>query len=109
MAQRKRPPRQRTLERALRRSSDKLAAHRERLFQLTPGATPEHPIEISSPALVEPKATSLLCPRCELPFRVEAHRAPSVAGMRLREAAVSCSRCGARRSLWFRLMGPTLN
>jgi hypothetical protein len=109
MAQRKRPPRQRTLERALRRSSDKLATHRERLFQLEPGSTPEHPIEISSPTLVEPKATALLCPRCELPFRVEAHRAPSVAGMRLREAEVSCSRCGARRSLWFRLMGPTLN
>lgn len=109
MAQRKRPPRQRTLERALHRSSEKLATQRERLFQLEPGATPEHPIEVSSPVLVEPKAASLLCPRCELPFRVEAHRAPSVAGMRLREAAVSCSRCGGRRSLWFRLVGLPLN
>jgi hypothetical protein len=109
MAQRKRPPRQRTMERALRRSSEKLAVHRERLFRLMPGATPEHPIEISSPALVEPKAATLLCPRCELPFRVEAHRAPSGVGMRLREAEVSCRRCGARRSLWFRLVGSPLN
>lgn len=109
MAQRKRPARQRTLERALQRSSEKLATHRERLFQLEPGATPEHPIEISSPVLVEPKAAAQLCPRCELPFRVETHRAPSVAGTRLREAAVSCSRCGVRRSLWFRLVGPSLS
>lgn len=109
MAQRKRPPRLRTLERAARRSSEKLAAHRERLFQLEPGATPERPIEISSPVLVEPKAAALLCPRCELPFRVEAHRAPSTGRLRLREAEVSCSRCGVRRSLWFRLVGPALS
>jgi hypothetical protein len=109
MAQRKRPQRTRTLRRAVGRASDKLASQRDRLFLLEPGGAPERPIEISSPALVEPKARGLSCPRCEVPFHVEAHRAPTAFGVRLREAQVYCPRCGVRRSLWFRLVGPAHN
>jgi hypothetical protein len=29
--------------------------------------------------------------------------------MRLREAEVVCPRCGKQRSIWFRLVGPSLN
>jgi hypothetical protein len=108
MAQRK-PARPRTARRAALRSADKLVQQRERLFLLEPGGSPERPIDVESPSVVEPKASSKTCPRCEVAFRVETHRAPSVDGMRLREAEVSCPRCGQRRSLWFRLVGPSSN
>src|SRR5688572_32284742 len=105
----KRKPSERSARRAAERAADKLAQQRERLFRLEPGGSPERPIEVESPSVVEPRASSLECPRCQVAFRVEAHRAPSVEGMRLREAEVSCPRCGQHRSLWFRLVGPSLN
>ncbi len=108
-ARRKPPERARTARRAALRAADKLAAQRERLFSLEPGGTPERPIEIESPSVVELRASALACPRCEVAFRVEAHRAPSSPGMRLRQAEVVCPRCGAHRSIWFRLVGPSLN
>jgi hypothetical protein len=108
-ARRKPPERARTARRAALRAADKLADQRERLFSLEPGGTPERPIEIESPSVVEPRASALTCPRCEVAFRVVAHRAPSSAGMRLRQAEVACPRCGTHRSIWFRLVGPSLN
>ncbi|HTV17410.1 MAG TPA: hypothetical protein VMG12_02030 [Polyangiaceae bacterium] len=109
MAKRKPPERARTARRAAERAADKLAQQRERLFQLEAGGTPERPIDVESSSVVEPRAAALECPRCQLAFRVEAHRAPSSPGMRLREAEVSCPRCGKRRSIWFRLVGESLN
>jgi endogenous inhibitor of DNA gyrase (YacG/DUF329 family) len=109
MPKRKPTERARTARRAALRASDKLARQRERLFQLEPGGTPDRPIDVDSSSVVEPRAAALECPRCQLPFRVEAHRAPSSPGMRLREAEVSCPRCGQRRSVWFRLVGESLN
>jgi hypothetical protein len=109
MAQRKIPRRARTARRAAVRAHDKLGRERERLMALEPGGSPERPIEIESPSVVELRAEAFTCPFCEVAFRVEAHRAPSAPGMRLREAAVLCPRCGRRRSIWFRLVGPSLN
>jgi uncharacterized C2H2 Zn-finger protein len=105
----KRATRARTLRRSEARLSEKLAQTRERLFSLEAGSRSAHPIDVSSAALVELRAAALHCPRCDVAFRVEAHNAPSVDGMRLREAVVICPRCGQRRSLWFRLTGSTLN
>lgn len=110
MANRKKPAaRARTAQRAALRAGVKLVRQRERLFSLEPGGSSERPLEIESPSVVEPRAAALACPRCEVGFRVEEHRAPSVDGMRLREARVICPRCGERRSVWFRLTGPTLS
>jgi hypothetical protein len=109
MPKRKPTERARTARRAALRASDKLARQRERLFQLEPGAAPERPIDVDSPSVVELRAAALECPRCQVAFRVEAHRAPSSPGMRLREAEVSCPRCGQHRSIWFRLVGESLN
>jgi endogenous inhibitor of DNA gyrase (YacG/DUF329 family) len=106
---RKPAERARTARRAALRASDKLARQRERLLLLEPGGTPERPIDVESASVVEPRAAALSCPRCQVAVRVEAHRAPSSPGMRLREAEVSCPRCGQRRSIWFRLAGETLN
>lgn len=109
MSKRKSGERARSARRAEQRAADKLARQRERLFELEPGGSPERPIDIESASVVEVKAEATPCPRCGVPVRVEAHRAPSSPGMRLREAAVVCPRCGSRRSIWFRLAGPTLN
>jgi hypothetical protein len=105
----KRKPSARSERRAKERALDKLARQRERLFELEPGGSPELPIDIDSPSVVELKAEATPCPRCDTALRVEAHRAPSSPGMRLREAATLCPRCGSRRSIWFRLVGPSLN
>jgi hypothetical protein len=109
MAKRKPAERPRSARRAALRAADKLLAQRERLFLLEPGGSPERPIEVESPSVVELKAAAFTCPRCEVNVRVETHRAPSVDGMRLREADVRCPRCGQRRSIWFRLAGPSSN
>jgi hypothetical protein len=109
MSKRKPPERARTARRSALRASDKLARQRERLFLLEPGGSVERPIDVESSSVVEPRASALECPRCQVPFRVEAHRAPSSPGMRLRQAEVSCPRCGQKRSIWFRLVGESLN
>jgi hypothetical protein len=109
MAQRKLPRRARTARRAAGRARDKLGRDRERLMSLEPGGSPQRPIDVESPSVVELRAAALECPFCNVAFRVEAHRAPSAPGMRLREAAVVCPCCGRRRSIWFRLVGPHLN
>lgn len=109
MPKRKPTERARTARRAALRAEGKLVHQRKRLFLLEPGGTPERPIDVESSSVVEPRAAALECPRCLAPFRVESHRAPSSPGMRLREAEVSCARCGARRSVWFRLVGESSN
>jgi hypothetical protein len=105
----KRTERARTQRRAKARQLEKLSSQRERLLSLEPGGSRERPIDVSSASLVEPRAAAVHCPRCDEPFRVEAHNAPSSEGMRLREALVRCARCGLQRSVWFRLTGPALN
>jgi len=109
MPKKKRPERARSARRAGERAADKLARQRERLLELEPGGSPERPIDVESASVVEPRAESLRCPRCDTPLRVDAHLAPSSPGMRLREVQASCPRCGKQRSIWFRLAGPTLN
>jgi hypothetical protein len=109
LAKRKPVPRERSLKRAALRAANKLAQQRERLFLLEAGGSPRRPIEIQSASVVENRAAALQCPNCEVPFHVDAHRARSAEGVRLREVEVSCPRCGQQRSLWFRLVGPALN
>lgn len=103
VARPKRPARPRTLERKQRVLSEKLAAARRKLLELEPGGAPSHPIEVATPAVIEPRAASIHCPRCDEPFEVESHEAHSDGHARLREARVRCRACGERRSLWFRV------
>jgi hypothetical protein len=103
---RKRP---RTARRSQERADLKLAAQREKLFLLEPGGTPQRPLEITSPSLVESHARSLTCPRCDGPHEVDEHLAVTLDGVRLREAKLRCRQCGSRRSLWFRVLGNALN
>jgi hypothetical protein len=101
VAKKKLPARaeRRSRERAL----DKLARDRERLAYLEPGGDRARPIEVESASQVEPHALALACLRCDAPVRLEEHAAIVVDGDRLRVARLACSRCGARREVWFRL------
>ncbi|MCC6645267.1 MAG: hypothetical protein IT374_06835 [Polyangiaceae bacterium] len=94
-------------DRSARRGADahaRVTAARERLFELGPGGAPARPIVLGSASLVEARATSLACPRCEeAALRVEEHAAETVDGVRLRAVRVRCARCGAARRVWFKL------
>ena len=107
----KRPPKRG--ERAVRREGErtraKLQLDRERLFVLEPGGRPERPLEAHSAAVIETQAMSVPCPRCGGSQEVVEHTALVHNGIRLREAKLRCRQCGTKRSLWFRIIGPSLN
>jgi transposase-like protein len=107
----KRPPKrgERTVRRGQARARAKLQTDRERLFLLEPGGSPERPIETHSAAVIETQATSVPCPRCEGSQEVVEHAALVHNGVRLREAKLRCRQCGSKRSLWFKIVGPSLN
>lgn len=83
-------------------------AARERLFALELGGSPERPLSVTSPAVIESHAESVSCPRCQGKQDVLEHVAVTKGGVRLREARLRCRQCGTPRSLWFRIqdLGP---
>ncbi|HEX3777008.1 MAG TPA: hypothetical protein VHV51_21190 [Polyangiaceae bacterium] len=103
----KRRPRAALRERT--RAQQKLAKDREKLFQLEPGGGPERPLDASTAAVIETHATSVPCPHCGGHHEVTEHVALVHRGVRLREAKLRCRQCGTTRSLWFRIVGPSLN
>jgi transposase-like protein len=107
----KRPPKQgeRTVRRAAQRAQTKLENDRDRLFLLEPGGSAERPLEAHSAAVIETQATSVPCPRCGGSQEVVEHAALVHGGVRLRQVKLRCRKCGSKRSLWFRLVGPSLN
>jgi hypothetical protein len=108
MARAKRTPRARTERRRARAENDRFVQAKRKLYDLEPGGSRERPIDVPTPALVEPKAKSLSCPRCDALFGVEAHEAHADDEHgRLREAKLHCLVCGERRSLWFRIVAPS--
>jgi hypothetical protein len=103
----KKPKRARTVRREAARAAADLARDRERLFALDPGGSPERPLDVPAVSVIELRAATVACPRCDGEHRVEEHAAVTSGGVRLREARLACRSCGSRRSLWFRL--PVLN
>ncbi len=107
----KRPPKRsdRSVRREQARVRAKLEADREKLFQLEAGGSKERPLDASSAAVIEAHATSVPCPRCGGQQEVLEHTALTHKGVRLREAKLRCRQCGSERSLFFRIVGPSLN
>ena len=106
------PPRQRrprTLARVAQRASERLTQAKERWFALQLGAKSEQPITVTSASLIEPRARSVPCPRCEGQLDLLTHEAKSIDGVRLRRISLKCRNCGHPRQLWFRIVGPSLN
>src|SRR5262249_26798394 len=105
----RRVPSLRAGRRARAREHAELVRELERLARTRPGGAPERPIEVASPAQVDPMADATPCPLCEAGLRLEEHRAETVRGVRLRVAAMRCTRCGVRRALYFRLASSPLH
>jgi ferredoxin len=95
--------------RAKARAAEKLAKKREKLAKIEAGGSPERPIEVVSASVVEPAATSMPCPTCLGACRVEEHAAETVDGKRLRIARMLCVQCGAKRAVYFKIVGQPLN
>jgi hypothetical protein len=85
-----------TFERALRREHA-----RELLATLEPGGSPRRPIDVSSAAVIEPRATTTPCPLCGGFYRVHEHTRPVPS---LRRVDVGCRHCSTTRTLWFRIV-----
>jgi hypothetical protein len=92
--------------RARERLRRELLRDLERLATLAPGGTPDRPLELASPAQVEPVATATPCPLCEGRLLLEEHAAETHGGRRVRVARVRCATCGVRRALYFALPPP---
>lgn len=96
---RKRP--ERTERRARERDARELVREREKLAKLVAGGAPEHPIVVTSAAVIEGRVTaSIPCVQCEGEYRIAEHRS---AGPGLRALDVVCRQCGVPRTLWFRI------
>jgi hypothetical protein len=93
--------RRRAAQRAKARTGRRLVQDLERLAILAPGGSPERPVELESPAQVEPVAGATPCPLCGETLALEEHAAETHAGRRLRVARVRCIGCGVRRALYF--------
>lgn len=99
---------------AARRAKDRDAAKTrrdlERLDALSPGGSPDRPIDLASASQVEPDAEGRPCPICGGGVRVESHDAATDArGGRLRVATVLCKVCRTRRARYYRLLPNALN
>lgn len=74
---------------------------RERLAALLPGGSRDRPIELGSAAVIEPRVGSMNCPHCGSTYRIDEHER---AASGVRRVDVTCRRCAAPRSIWFRLV-----
>ncbi len=93
----------RLLRRERARAHENLVRDLERLARLEPGGSPERPLAIDSPAVVEVRALAKACPLCGGSMKVEEHAAETIDGVRLRVARVACTMCGVKRAIYLRL------
>ena len=63
------------------------------------GGSPERPLEIDTPPLVDVIAASTPCPLCAGTLRLDEHAAETIAGTRLRVARMTCGSCGIAREI----------
>jgi hypothetical protein len=86
------------------RTHRELVRDLDRLARLAPGGSPERPIDVRSPAMIEPLVARTACPLCDGSLRPGDHRVHVHAGESLRETRARCSRCAIERSLFFRIV-----
>jgi hypothetical protein len=104
-----RPPRARRAKREQTRALRKQVRDTEALATKLPGASPEHPVDVTSASVVEGAARATLCIQCGGELEPRGDRASSTARGVLRELALVCRRCHAPRTLWFRITPPPAN
>ena len=84
--------RARTAARVVQRSEQKVQGLRHKLAELEPGGSREHPIEVASASVIEPRAESFPCLRCNAHTRAATHESvgESIVWMLSRKAASIC-------------------
>ncbi len=106
----KKPKRPRVPRRVDERRLRREVREREALAAALPGGTPERPIEVPTPAVIEGRARRAPCPQCGGKLQIEDQAAlPQEDGGILREIQMICTRCHVRRSLWFLVVRPAIN
>jgi hypothetical protein len=95
--------RKRTLSREHARRAAGLLRDRERLFLLEPGGSARRPLDVPSASVVESRATTWPCPRCDGRLEVTQHEAVTIEQVRLRRVGVRCKNCGSPREVWLRV------
>lgn len=80
---------------------------REKAVTTEHGGSPEDPILVPSPSVVEAEAAGHRCPRCGAEMRLEEHAAETVGETRLRVARLRCPQCAADRALYFQIGLPS--
>ena len=101
--------RTRVKRREVERELGKLVRERERLREAAPGGSPARPIEVTSPAVIEPSARSTPCHQCGGELAIDEHAVEAHGGERLRVVRAACRRCHTRREIWFRLARRTVH
>jgi hypothetical protein len=104
-----RPSRPRRERRARDRALRKEVRRTEELGRQLPGASPENPVDVASASVVETLARATPCVQCGGQLEPHGDRATSTARGVLRAIAVTCRRCHAARTLWFRIAPPRAN
>ena len=103
------PPRPRRAARAAARALRKQVRRTETLAGKLPGASPDHPLDVTSASVVEGAARATPCVQCGGDLELRGDRATSTPRGVLREIALACRRCHAPRTLWFRIVPPAAN
>jgi hypothetical protein len=95
--------RPRSARRAKERELRKRARRTEQLAADLPGGSPELPIDVASASVVETMARATPCVQCGGELELGGDRATSTARGVVRAIALTCRRCHAPRTLWFRI------
>ena len=90
------------------RAQRALRSDQETLARMEPGGTPERPLDVPSPSVVESRAIGLGCVYCEGEVKLRAHEAEKVGAQLLRRIETECGACGGTREVWVRA-SPVLN
>ena len=87
------------------RTLEKLGQKLDRLVLEAPGGSRDKAIAVSSASVVEVKARTFRCARCEGELLLLSHEAEFLGTTQLRRAEMQCRACFVRRRVWFSL-GP---
>jgi hypothetical protein len=103
VAKKRSKPRARTELRERARQNEKLFVARSKLALLEPGGSPERPLAVSSASVVESRAESEPCLRCDGRVRCDEHTTLATDRGLLRVVHLRCPACGATRTMYLQI------
>lgn len=101
--------RARNAQREKQRAIGKLGKKLDRLVLESAGGSPERAIEVSSAAVIDARARTFRCGRCEGELQWRADHAEFLGRTQLRRVDLICKQCFHPRVVWFSLGVPTAN